>query len=138
MSKLEIFRAGIFHTPRNPFFESHGSGMARPFYPPRRDAICRLGLCRQTLHGVPKAAGRSWHHHRPAEALAIDAETGDFSQRKAADFVYLKPAPESALAAAIERSEDAARVLAAIFTLAQSDSIADVRVAGSSVHSKIA
>ena len=73
-----------------------------------------------------------------AEALAIDAETGDFSQGKAADFVYLKPPPESALAAAIERSEDAERVLAAIFTLAQPDSIADVRVAGSSVHSKIA
>jgi guanine deaminase len=68
-----------------------------------------------------------------AEALAVDGETGDFTPGKSADFVYLKPPDGSALAAATDHDEDPERVLGAIFTLADTSSIAEVRVANSRV-----
>jgi guanine deaminase len=71
-----------------------------------------------------------------AEALGLGAEMGDFSVGKSADFVYLCPASGSVLAQVLERERSPQQTLSAIFTLAGAESVAEVRVAGSSVYSK--
>ncbi len=65
-----------------------------------------------------------------AEALALDGETGDFETGKAADFVYLRPPEASPLASVLRTTDEPARVLSAIFTLAGAESVREVRVAG--------
>jgi guanine deaminase len=65
-----------------------------------------------------------------AEALGIDGETGDFETGKAADFIYLRPPEDSTLASVLQSAEDPGRILAAIFTLAGSESIREVRIGG--------
>jgi guanine deaminase len=69
-----------------------------------------------------------------AEALGLSSETGDFRTGKSADFVYLQPPADSALAAVLEREQSPERVLAAIFTLAGAESVREVRVEGSIVY----
>jgi len=69
-----------------------------------------------------------------AEALGLDAEVGDFRAGKAADFVYLKPPDGSVLAAVLRRVESLDQALAALFTLAGSESVREVRVEGSVVY----
>jgi guanine deaminase len=69
-----------------------------------------------------------------AEALGLEQEIGDFQKGKAADFVYLRPPAASPLAATVARAESAEAVLAALFTLAGKESVAEVRVAGSVVY----
>jgi guanine deaminase len=69
-----------------------------------------------------------------AEALSMEDEVGDFEPGKWADFVYLRPPKESPLAAVMERADRLERVLAAIFTLGDSASIGEVRVAGETVY----
>jgi guanine deaminase len=65
-----------------------------------------------------------------ALALGLADEVGDFSVGKSADYVLVRPAPESTLAAALERCESMEAALGALFTLAREESIAEVRVAG--------
>lgn len=65
-----------------------------------------------------------------AEALQLETETGDFTVGKAADFVYLRPAEGSVLEGVLERAEGSNRVLAALFTLAGAESVAEVHVGG--------
>ncbi len=69
-----------------------------------------------------------------ASALALDHETGDFEAGKSADFVYLRPRPSTPLAAVIEQAESPERILSALFTLAGTETIRQVRVAGSIVY----
>ncbi len=69
-----------------------------------------------------------------AEALELQDEVGDFQVEKSADFVYLRPSPNSAVAKSIESAEDLEAVLGALFTLAGASDIAEVRVAGESVY----
>jgi guanine deaminase len=69
-----------------------------------------------------------------AEALSLGEETGDFRVGKSADFVYLRPPADSALAAVLEREQSPKQALAAIFTLAGAESVREVRVAGSMVY----
>jgi len=69
-----------------------------------------------------------------AEAMGVCAETGDFTPGKSADFIYLRPAEGSVLAAAIARAESAEQLLASVITLAGAESIAEVRVRGRMVH----
>jgi len=71
-----------------------------------------------------------------AEALGLSQETGDFCTGKSADFVYLRPPAAGPLAAVLERKPDPEQTLAAIFTLAGAESVAEVRVAGSTVYRK--
>jgi guanine deaminase len=69
-----------------------------------------------------------------AEALSLGDEIGDFRIGKSADFVYLRPPADSALAAVLEREQTPKQTLAAIFTLAGAESVREVRVAGSVVY----
>ncbi len=69
-----------------------------------------------------------------AEALGWSDETGDFRTGKSADFVYLRPPPDSPLTAVLEREQNPESVLAAIFTLAGAESVREVRVEGSVVY----
>lgn len=69
-----------------------------------------------------------------AEALSLGEETGDFRIGKSADFVYLRPPADSALAAVLERKQSLKQALAAIFTLAGAESVREVRVAGSIIY----
>jgi len=71
-----------------------------------------------------------------AEALGLGGEIGDFSTGKSADFVYLRPPSASVLGQVLEREPGPQETLAAIFTLAGAESIAEVRVAGSAVYRK--
>jgi guanine deaminase len=71
-----------------------------------------------------------------AEALGLDQQIGDFRTGKEADLVYLRPPAGSLLAAAIGRAETPDEVLGALFTLAGPESVHEVRVAGSVVHSR--
>lgn len=69
-----------------------------------------------------------------AEALGLSNAIGDFEPGKAADFVYLRPLPESPLAAIVEQAENPERVLSALFTLAGQESVREVRVEGTVVY----
>jgi len=65
-----------------------------------------------------------------ARALDLDAEIGDFTPGKAADFVYLRAPESSPLARIVEQAENPERVLSALFTLAGPECVAEVRVEG--------
>ena len=69
-----------------------------------------------------------------AEALGLENETGDFQTGKSADLVYIRPPANTPLAAVLERADTSEQALAAIFTLAGSESVCEVRVEGSIVH----
>jgi guanine deaminase len=69
-----------------------------------------------------------------AEALGLDRRTGDFQTGKAADFVYLRAPAGSPLSAVLETAESHERILAALFTLAGTESVREVRVEGSVVY----
>ncbi len=71
-----------------------------------------------------------------AEALAIENETGDFAAGKAADFVYLCPATNSVLAGVLKRTETPDQILAALFTLADTETIREVTVNGNVVFDR--
>jgi guanine deaminase len=68
-----------------------------------------------------------------AEALGIEDQTGDFECGKAADLVYLRPPESSVLAGVLKRLEDPERIIAALFTLAGAESVAEVRVSDHAV-----
>jgi guanine deaminase len=70
-----------------------------------------------------------------AEALALENETGDFREGKSADYVYLKPLPQTPLAAVIANADSSGDMLAALFTLAGPECVAEVIVAGRNVLS---
>jgi guanine deaminase len=65
-----------------------------------------------------------------AEALQLDGETGDFLPGKSADFVYLRASAGSVLEGVLERADSMEQILAALFTLAGPESVAEVRVGG--------
>jgi guanine deaminase len=65
-----------------------------------------------------------------AAALGLEAETGDFTPGKSADFVCLHPPDGSPLAAAFARAESASSQLAALITQAGAESVRQVRVRG--------
>ena len=68
-----------------------------------------------------------------AVALGMDEEIGDFSPGKSADLVYLRPPQGSPLEAVVKQADSMDRILAALFTLAGSESVREVRVEGSVV-----
>jgi guanine deaminase len=65
-----------------------------------------------------------------ARALGLGREVGDLSPGKSADFVLVRPQPESTLAAVLARSPSVEATLGALFTLAREDAIAEVRIEG--------
>ena len=71
-----------------------------------------------------------------AEALGLDAETGDLMPGKSADFVYLKPVAGSPLAMVAAHAHSAEDLLSALFTLAGQETVAEVRVRGRLLYSR--
>lgn len=71
-----------------------------------------------------------------AEALGLADVTGDLDAGRSADFVYIRPDPDSPLAGALARAENMEQALAAIITMGGADSIQEVRVGGSAVFRK--
>jgi guanine deaminase len=69
-----------------------------------------------------------------AEALGLEEETGDFQPGKSADFIYLRPRPNTPLAANVERTEDLEKILTVLFTLGDADSVREVRVGGAVIY----
>ena len=69
-----------------------------------------------------------------AEALGLGDETGDLTPGKAADFVYVRPPSDSPLAAVLGRVDSLEQALAAIFALAGSESIYEVRAGGRAIR----
>jgi len=69
-----------------------------------------------------------------AQALSLDSEIGSFCPGKAADLVYLRPPDGGPLAAVLERASGPEDVLGAVFTLAGSESVREVRVGGTRVY----
>jgi guanine deaminase len=69
-----------------------------------------------------------------AKALNLDSEIGDFRAGKAADFVHLRPPPDSVLASAVHQADSPQQALSALFTMAGPESVSEVRVAGDVVH----
>jgi guanine deaminase len=65
-----------------------------------------------------------------ARALGLHHEVGDLSPGRSADFVLVRPRPESTLAAVLARSPSVEATLGALFTLAREDAIAEVRIEG--------
>jgi guanine deaminase len=65
-----------------------------------------------------------------AEALDIEAETGDLRAGKSADWVYVRPPKGSALEAVLKHCESPERALSGIFALAGAESVAEVWVGG--------
>ncbi|MGN6869115.1 MAG: guanine deaminase [Solirubrobacteraceae bacterium] len=72
-----------------------------------------------------------------ALALGLSDEIGDLSVGKSADFVLVRPAAGSTLAAVVEGSSSLEEALGAVFTLAREESIAEVRVAGRVVSRRV-
>ncbi len=69
-----------------------------------------------------------------AEALDLQATTGDFSAGKAFDAVYLRPPPGTPLEAVMTHAEGPERVLAALFTLGSATDVRQVWVGGDRVY----
>lgn len=65
-----------------------------------------------------------------AEALGLEHEIGDFQPGKAADFVYLRPPRGSLPDLVVRHAANPTQALAALFTLAGSESVSEVRVEG--------
>jgi guanine deaminase len=71
-----------------------------------------------------------------AEALGLEKEIGDFQPGKAADFVYLRPPPESVLDEVVRHASDPVQALAALFTMGGSETVREVRVEGDIVYAR--
>lgn len=69
-----------------------------------------------------------------AQALGLEQEIGDFTEGKAADFVYLRPAEGSLLDSVVRHADDPAQALASLFTMAGAETVREVRVAGETVY----
>lgn len=64
------------------------------------------------------------------EALGLSAEIGDFTPGKFADMVWLRPPAGSTLASRLAHSDSPEEALAALFTLAREESVAEVCLGG--------
>jgi guanine deaminase len=101
-----------------------------------KEALQAYLMQRVAPNGMPLDAARMLFlaTRAGAEALGLEHDVGDFQPGKAADFVYLRPPADSPLAAVLERLDSAEDALAALFTLAGQDSVAEVRVEGTPVY----
>ena len=69
-----------------------------------------------------------------AEALGLASEVGSLCPGKAADFVYLRPPSGSVLEAVLQHASGTDDMLSALFTLADKESVQQVRVDGAIVY----
>lgn len=71
-----------------------------------------------------------------AIALGMDGEIGDLQTGKRADFLVARPLAGSTLATVVSRAESLVDLLAALFTLAGEESVAEVYLAGERAYSR--
>lgn len=71
-----------------------------------------------------------------AEALGLEHKVGSLEPGKAADIVRLQPPANSALASVLERASTPEEILGAVFALAGTESVREVRVEGSTVYER--
>ncbi len=71
-----------------------------------------------------------------AEALGIEAETGDLLPGKSADYVYLRPVGGSPLAMVTAHAEKPEDLLSALFTLGGQECVREVAVRGKRVYAR--
>jgi len=102
----------------------HGENTTRPFEDFRPEVHDSDGMLLNASHLLYLATKAG------AEALGLAEETGDFRAGKAADFVYLRPPEQSPLAAVMRNAPSEERMLAAILTLAGSESVQETWVEG--------
>ncbi len=69
-----------------------------------------------------------------AEALSMETEIGDFTVGKAADLIFVKPPAGSTLHTVLAHTEDPERILGAVLTLGDQDSICEVRIEGDLIY----
>lgn len=69
-----------------------------------------------------------------AAALGLDAEIGDFRAGKAADLVYLRPPAGSVLESVVHHADSPTQALASLLTMADAESVREVRVEGDPVY----
>jgi guanine deaminase len=72
-----------------------------------------------------------------AEAIGLQDDIGDFTPGKAADFVYVRPAPGSVLESVVRHAVGPEQALASLFTMAGPESVREVRVAGEPVYQAV-
>lgn len=108
-----------------------GTGFGMP-----KEALQAYFTQRVAKDGVPLGAAHLLYlaTRAGAEALALGDDIGDFTAGKAADLVLIRPPAGSELAQVLQRAEDLEQSLAAIFTLAGSESVREVRVEGHTVY----
>jgi guanine deaminase len=63
-------------------------------------------------------------------ALGLEEEAGDLMPGRSADYVLIRPRPESTLATVLEQSPNWDERLGALFALGGEDAVGEVRVAG--------
>jgi guanine deaminase len=63
-------------------------------------------------------------------ALGLEEEAGDLTPGRSADYVLIRPGPDSTLATVLEQSPTWEERLGALFALGGEDAVAEVRVAG--------
>jgi guanine deaminase len=72
-----------------------------------------------------------------ADALGVADDTGDFTDGKSADLVYIRPESDSPLAGALTRVESLDQALTAIVTMGDASAIREVRIAGDTVFRRV-
>ncbi len=101
-----------------------------------KEALQTYLLQRVSVDGVALGAAHLLYlaTRAGAEALGIEAVTGDLHPGRSADLIYVKPDPHSPMAAALDRTDTMTQALATIITMGGADSIADVWIGGRSTR----
>jgi guanine deaminase len=134
--------SGLFPLRRH---QAHGVKVALGSDVGAGTGLCLLGEALaayqgQMLQGYPLTPAQLLYlaTRAGAEALGLDDEVGDLTPGKSADFVLLRPPPQSALAAVLAHSPSAEAALGALLTLARQESITQVYLAGEPLLAKVA
>jgi guanine deaminase len=101
-----------------------------------KEALHAYAMQRLTFDGMPLDAASLLYlcTLAGAEAIGLEDEIGDFTPGKAADFVYLRPPPDSVLESVTRHAKGPDQALASLFTMAGPESVREVRVAGEPVY----
>jgi cytosine/adenosine deaminase-related metal-dependent hydrolase len=128
----EILRATIFHTSRNAFREDALDAYADDALLVRDGCVSACGDFAGDRSAHPDAAVRDLRGGFLLPGL-IDTHV---QPGKAADLVYVRPQPDTPLAANLERTDDLNKILTVLFTLADAECIREVWMQGTRAWSR--